>query len=161
MKFMKHIAIKVLLLIVLAATAAYSAEPGIPAPSAKDKCPVCGMFVSKYPEWIASITYKNQPPHFFDGAKDLFAFYLNPLKYAAKGKDRELKSILVKDYYSLKTFNAKKAVFVIGSDVYGPMGKELIPFEKMSDAREFLFDHKGKKILRFEEVDLGVIKSLE
>jgi len=31
------------------------------------------------------------------------------------------------------------------SDVYGPMGRELIPFEKMKDAEEFMTDHKVKK----------------
>lgn len=160
MRILKHTAIQVLMLIVLTA-AAYAAEPAIATPSAKDKCPVCGMFVSKYPEWVASITYKKHQTLYFDGAKDLFTFYLNPLKYAVKGNERELQSIQVKDYYSLKTVNAKKAFFVIGSNVYGPMGKELIPFESLKDAREFLSDHKGSKILRFGEVDPAVIKSLE
>jgi copper chaperone NosL len=161
MKLLKYSVVALLLLILLTATPLLSAEPGFPVPAARDKCPVCGMFVSKYPEWVASITYKNQPALFFDGAKDLFTYYLNPQKYAAKGNPQNIRLILVKDYYALKPINAQKALFVIGSNVYGPMGKELVPFEKMADAREFMKDHKGTKILRFEDVNLSVLNSLE
>jgi nitrous oxide reductase accessory protein NosL len=45
-----------------------------------------------------------------------------------------------------------KAYYVIGSDTYGPMGHELIPFKDLSDAKNFLKDHKGKKILKFQEI---------
>jgi copper chaperone NosL len=138
-----------------------SAEATFPAYTTKDKCPVCGMFVSKYPEWVASITFKNKQTSFFDGAKDLFIFLQNPQKYSPKTRDMEISSIMFKDYYSLKPVNAKKALFVIGSNVYGPMGKELIPFERMEDAKEFMKDHKGTKILRFGEINQAVLKSLE
>jgi nitrous oxide reductase accessory protein NosL len=33
------------------------------------------------------------------------------------------------------------ALFVIGSDVYGPMGKALISFETVNGAKEFMKDH--------------------
>ncbi|MEW6002462.1 MAG: nitrous oxide reductase accessory protein NosL [Nitrospirota bacterium] len=56
------------------------------------------------------------------------------------------------DYYSAKPVDAKKAYFVKGSDVFGPMGAELIPLETEAKAREFLKDHKGKRILSFNEV---------
>jgi nitrous oxide reductase accessory protein NosL len=41
------------------------------------------------------------------------------------------------------------------------MGRELIVLEKEGDAREFMTDHKGKRILRFEEVTREVVKSLD
>jgi nitrous oxide reductase accessory protein NosL len=34
------------------------------------------------------------------------------------------------------------AYYVLGSDIYGPMGRELIPFEKEADAKEFIKDHQ-------------------
>jgi len=70
-------------------------------------------------------------------------------------------AIQVKDYYSLKSVDGRTAFYVIGSDVYGPMGKELVPFEKQMDAQSFLRDHKGKKVLRFNEITPVVLKSLE
>ena len=65
------------------------------------------------------------------------------------------------DYYSLESIEGTRAFYVIGSDVFGPMGKELIPFGKETEAREFLKDHKGKKILRFQEITPEILKTLD
>jgi nitrous oxide reductase accessory protein NosL len=67
----------------------------------------------------------------------------------------------VTDYYGLAFVDGYKAIYVIGSDVYGPMGRELIPFEKEADAKEFMKDHKGKTLLRFKDVTMEVIKQLD
>ena len=61
----------------------------------------------------------------------------------------------------MKIIEAKNAFFVIGSEVYGPMGHELIPFVSRSDAEAFKKDHKGKRILKFEDVKPGIIKKLD
>ena len=61
----------------------------------------------------------------------------------------------------MKTIDAGSAFFVVGSDVYGPMGKELIPFISRADAEAFKKDHKGNRILRFEDIKPGVIKKLD
>ena len=38
----------------------------LPKPGTKDLCPVCGMLVSKYPNWVATIVYKDGHAHFFN-----------------------------------------------------------------------------------------------
>jgi hypothetical protein len=38
------------------------------------KCPVCGMFVYKYPKWSAKIVVAKKS-YFFDGVKDMMKFY--------------------------------------------------------------------------------------
>lgn len=148
----------VIILLVLFATtvAAFSAT----VPSSKDKCPVCGMFVAKFPDWTASITFKDNSSLFFDGAKDLFNYFHAMKKYTPTRNQASIATITVRDYYALQQIDARSAWFVSGSDVYGPMGHELIPFGKEGDAREFMRDHKGKKILRFNEVSAGVVKGL-
>ncbi|MBL0224928.1 MAG: nitrous oxide reductase accessory protein NosL [Geobacteraceae bacterium] len=150
-----------LLCLLLSFSAAFAAPATSPTPSAKDKCPVCGMFVSKYPDWVATVTFKDTTTLFFDGAKDFFTYYLNMQKYTPARKQADVSAISVNDYYTLKPVDARKAHFVIGSDVYGPMGKELVPFGKLADAHAFLKDHKGKMILRFSDVTPRVLKSLE
>ncbi len=132
-----------------------------PAPSGKEKCPVCGMFVAKYPEWVCSIVFRDSTLVYFDGPKDLLAFYLAPVKYAPARKQMDISAILVKDYYSLALIDGMQAFYVIGSNVLGPMGKELVPFAAMKDAEGFMHDHQGKKILRFGEITRGVLKGLE
>jgi copper chaperone NosL len=134
-------------------------KPVKPAP--RDRCPVCGMFVAKYSDWMAEIIFKDGTYAVFDGTKDMFKYYLNLGKYNPSKKLSEIDSIYVTDYYGLAFIDGYKAVYVMGSDVYGPMGRELIPFEKEGDAREFMKDHKGKSLLKFGEVTPEVTKQLD
>ncbi len=97
-------------------------------PSQKDKCPTCGMFVAKYPDFITGIWFKDGNYAFFDGAKDMFKYYLNLKKYNPTKKGSDIETIQVTDYYDLAPTDGFKAFYVIGSDVFGPMGRELIPF---------------------------------
>lgn len=130
-------------------------------PSKKDKCPVCGMFVYKYPDWLAEIIFKDDSVDYFDGAKDLFKYYFNLKKYRPGKNIKDIAAVYVMEYYDMELIDVRKAFFVIGSDVYGPMGHELIPFATEEDARTFMSDHKGKSILRFEEITPRVIEKLD
>jgi nitrous oxide reductase accessory protein NosL len=137
------------LLLPAAASAQGAAKP--PKPGAKDLCPVCGMLVSKYPNWVA-IVYKDGHAHHFDGAKDMFKMWFEPAKYAAGHKREDMAAIWVTDFYNLKLVDARKAWYVIGSDVLGPMGHEFVPLVTKEDADDFLKDHKGRRIVTFEQV---------
>ena len=150
-----------LIFAMLNACSAQAADKLPPAPPAKAKCPVCGMFVAKYTEWICSLSFKDGNRAYFDGPKDLFKFYLNPGRYGSARKQADVAAIQVKDYYSLASIDGREAYFVIGSDVFGPMGKELVPFAKKADAEGFLNDHGGKRLVRFGEITPALMKSLE
>ncbi|MBU0498852.1 MAG: nitrous oxide reductase accessory protein NosL [Gammaproteobacteria bacterium] len=141
-----------LLLLLLIATSLHGEEAAFPAPGKKDTCPVCGMFVALYPQWVATVVYKDGHAHHFDGAKDLFKYLHDLPKWAPGHQAGDIARIGVTEYYSLIRMDARAAWYVIGSDVLGPMGNELIPLASGEDAREFLKDHAGKRILRFEEV---------
>jgi len=131
------------------------------APPAKAKCPVCGMFVAKYPDWTASITFRDSITVYFDGPKDLFTFYLDPGRYAPAKKQADIADIRVKDYYSLAIVDGRRALYVMGSNVLGPMGKELVPFAGKEDAGGFMRDHRGVRVLRFNDITRSVLKGLE
>ena len=91
----------------------------------------------------------------------MFRYYFNVNKYNPSKKTADIEAIYVTDYYGLTQIDALKAFFVDGSNVTGPMGKELIPFEKEDDAGEFMADHAGKKLLKFDQVNAEVVKNLE
>ena len=129
--------------------------------SKTDKCPVCGMFVAKYPDFLAQIIFTDGSHALFDGAKDMFKYYFNIKKYNAAKNSADIASIYVTDYYSMMPIDSRTAWYVVGSDVFGPMGRELIPFVKEADAKEFMKDHTGKKLIRFAEVTTEVMKGLE
>jgi nitrous oxide reductase accessory protein NosL len=130
-------------------------------PSEKEKCPVCGMFVSKYPNWAGTIEFNDGTHAVFDGPKDLFTYYLNLKKYNPGKSVNAITAIRVKDYYSLAVIDGRTAYYVVGSDVYGPMGKELVPFSKLTDARGFMNDHQGKRVVRLNEITPAILASLE
>ncbi len=140
---------------------AHAGEMKPKAPSKEDKCPVCGMFVAKYPDWIVAILFKDGSYAYFDGVKDMMKYYFNMPKYNPTKTTADIDSIHVTDYYELKLIDGLKAYYVEGSDVYGPMGRELIPMEKEEDAKEFIVDHSGKAILRFNEITVDLIKTLD
>jgi len=118
------------------------------------------MFVAKYPDWTATAGFKDGTTSYYDGPKDLFSHYLDTSRYTPGKRQSDIVSLAVKEYYSLTMIDARSAVFVSGSDVYGPMGGELIPFSSVKDANSFKLDHKGKRVLRFDEITRQTIKSL-
>jgi len=126
-----------------------------------DKCPVCGMFVAKYPDFVDQIVFKDGSHAFFDGVKDMMKYYFDLPKYNPGETQADIAAILVTDYYTLKLSDGFKAWYVAGSDVYGPMGKELMPFKDEAAAKEFKVDHKGTAILSFTDITPALIKTLD
>ena len=123
------------------------------------RCPVCGMFVAKYPQWLAQINMSDGHAEFFDGVKDMLAYYFSPGQYGTAA-GITVEGVFVRDYYSQDWIDGQKAFFVLGSDVYGPMGHELIPFSGQPAAESFLKDHHGSKIYSFAEITPEIIESL-
>jgi len=120
---------------------------------AKDeKCPVCGMFVYKYPRWASQIFY-GEEHYSFDGVKDMMKYYFDNKSGITK--------ILVRDYYSQKAIDATKAFYVLGSDVYGPMGNELIAFKNEKEAKTFYLDHRGVEIINFDAITVKKVYKLD
>jgi nitrous oxide reductase accessory protein NosL len=82
-------------------------------------------------------------------------------RYNPAKKAEDIDNIMVTDYYTVSPIEARKAWYVLGSDVFGPMGNELVPMAKESDAKEFMKDHKGQRIFKFSEVTKEVMKNLD
>lgn len=138
-----------------------AAAPPEARPGPNDKCPVCGMFVAKYPEFVAGVVFRDGSRAWFDGVKDLMKFYFRPAAYQPGRQPEEITGIVVTDYYTLKQIDGRQAFYVVGSDVLGPMGRELIPLSTQEAAREFVRDHRGKDILRFQDITPAVIATLD
>ena len=155
--------IVVISLWVILATCPLAGAQDVPAAkiTPADKCPVCGMFVAKYPDFVDQIVFKDGSHAFFDGVKDMMKYYFDLPKYNPGKTQADIAAILVTDYYTLKLSDGFKAWYVVGSDVYGPMGKELMPFKDEAAAKEFKVDHKGTAILSFQGITPALIKTLD
>ncbi len=140
------------LVLLFMCTATIAAERKPVEVKKSDKCKVCGMLVAGYPNWVSQIIFSDGTYAFFDGPKDMFRYYFNMAKYNPSKKQADIDAIYVTEYYSAKLAGARKLFFVLGSDVDGPMGAELVPIESKEKATEFMKDHHGKKILKFDEI---------
>src|SRR5215470_16687305 len=115
--------------------------------SAFGYCPVCHMKVRATDDWAAEIHYKDQTKLMFESPGDMLTFYTAPDSYnvAASNKDKgNIEKILVKDYQSKQSTDARQAVFVYQSRVQGPMGADFLPFAGRNDAEKFVAENGGK-----------------
>ncbi|ACV37209.1 putative lipoprotein involved in nitrous oxide reduction [Candidatus Accumulibacter phosphatis] len=151
MTFYRWLLITLGVLMLLSGGASAAPTDKLPKPGDRDLCPVCGMLVAKYPNWIAIVVYRDGHAHFFDGAKDLFKYLGNLPRYAPGHKAADIAGIWVTEFYGLTRIDARQAFYVIGSDTLGPMGHEFVPLANRTDAEDFLKDHKGKRIVSFAQ----------
>lgn len=139
-----------LILMAFMATAAGAAEPV--KPTGKERCAVCGMMPTMFPEWITQIVFSDGTYVLFDGPKDMLKYYFHMATYT-KGKTRaDIADIFVTEYYSTELVNADEVFFITGSKVFGPMGMELVPVKGDKAAHDFSKDHHGKKMLTFDQI---------
>jgi nitrous oxide reductase accessory protein NosL len=144
-----------------AGKAALAKPVKLPVPGPRDTCPVCGMFVAPYPYWIATVLWRDGKAVHFDGAKDFFKYLLDLKKYEPGRTQADMQAFGVTDYYATGRIDAAQAYYVVGSDVLGPMGHELVPHDTQAEAKEFMGDHSGKRILRFSEVTQAILLGLD
>ncbi|MFC2968562.1 nitrous oxide reductase accessory protein NosL [Acidimangrovimonas pyrenivorans] len=138
-----------------------AAQVTLPPPGPRDTCPVCGMFVAKYPEWVTTVQYDDGKADHFDGPKDFFKYLADLEKYAPGYSLERITGMGVTEYYGLKLVDARQAIYVLGSDVLGPMGHELVPLMNDADAADFIKDHAGKKLVHFAEVTPKMLAGLD
>ena len=116
------------------------------------RCPVCGMYPARFPKWAAQIIFSDGSAHFFDSPVDLFAFLDEPARFDAEHTAADAAALYVADHRSGTWVDARKAVFVIGSSVRGPMrGPDLPAFAEPGAAQTFIAEHGGRA-LAFDEI---------
>ena len=138
---------------------ANSPEPR--APSTKDRCLVCGMLVAPHAAWVSQLQLANATTAYFDGNKCLFRYLLSRERFAPELQKETISAIFVTTYYDLGKMALEDAWFVIGSDVKGPMGHELVPFRTRNEADTFMADHSGQRIVRFADVNGEILATLK
>lgn len=143
---------------VLSPTASLALEPLQPGNS--DRCIVCGMLVDPYPDWIAAVAFTDGSVNFFDGPKDMFNFLFDLEQYRPDTTSADIREVQVTEYYTLQRQDAREVYFVTGSDVLGPMGKELVPVAGEDALKTFLIDHGHDKVMRFDGEGLSPVDPL-
>jgi copper chaperone NosL len=148
-------------LVVCLSAAAQAADNYLPQPIKQEqRCPVCGMYPAQYPKWHAQIVFKDGTQSAFDSAADMFRFLDGMALYDQKHTATDIGNIYVPDYAKGGWINARKAFFVEGSNVMGPMMSNDLPaFGSKDDAMLFI-RKSGGRVLSFEQITTAVVKGL-
>lgn len=124
------------------------------------RCPVCGMYPSRTPQWTAQIVFNDQSASSFDSPVDMFRFLNNMALFDKQHKATDIGAIYVADYGTKAWADARKAFFVHGSTARGPMNDPNLPAFATREAADAFAKAQGGKVLTFAEVTRDIIKSL-
>jgi copper chaperone NosL len=157
----------VLLTVMLAVIAAFAVAPrayaetvDLPDGSKLDlsvACPQCYMTVGASALGPAALVLADGKVIGFDSTGDLFRYILEPQKYGLDAAS--IKNVFVTEYGTKTFIDAKKALYVAGSDVAGHMGPDVVAFSKKEDAEKFMADHHGVKLAPYTEVTADDLKA--
>ena len=124
------------------------------------RCPVCGMYPYRSPQWMGQIVFNDQTASTFDSPVDMFRFLNNMVLFDKQHKPADVGAIWVADFGTKAWVDAKKAFYVIGSKALGPMNDPNLPAFATREAADAHINAQGGKVLLFGEVTREVIKSL-
>lgn len=114
------------------------------------RCEICGMRVDPRSGWRAGAD-RGAEPLTFDTPKCLFRY----------GHQRgDVDGAWVTEYYSQERRSARTLFYVLGSDLEGPMGRDLVPVAGRDEAERFRRDHHGARVLAFDEVTSDIVEDL-
>jgi nitrous oxide reductase accessory protein NosL len=122
-------------------------------------CGKCGMYPARYPRWQSQIIFNDDTMTPFDGCKCMFNFIFAMDKFDQKHSKNDIAVAWVKDFNTGKWLNAEDASYVVGSNMMGPMGKELIPFADQAAAMKF-HEGQGGTMMKYEDINPEVMKTL-
>ena len=141
-------------LVVLSVVACHKADQPLQPiePTSQTACALDGMLLLDFPGPKAQIHYADGETDFFCDTMEMFSLYLKP------EQQRRVKAIFTQDMGKTnwqaprgQWIDARKAYYIIGSDMPGSMGPTLASFARMEDAQAFSKKHGGK-VLRFDQV---------
>jgi nitrous oxide reductase accessory protein NosL len=119
--------------------------------AAQQRCELCGMRIESSSGWRAGARAADGEALAFDTPKCLFR------RHHERGA---VTDPWVIEYYSQARRPARDLFFVIGTDLEGPMGRDLVPVAGRENAERLMREHHGQRVLTFAEVTREVTASL-
>jgi copper chaperone NosL len=118
----------------------------------QDRCPVCGMFPVKHPRSAAAIRLTDGRAFYFCSNGCLLRSWYRSVDHLGVRQDK-IAAIIVQDYFSGAPLDAKKAWWVAGSDVVGPMGPALVTLAGPEEVKVFKKRHGGRVVFQIDQLD--------
>lgn len=116
------------------------------------RCKHCGMRIDEASAWRSDLVSP-------DGAVTSFDTPRCALTSWRSGKTQAA-SLRVQEYYDREWRDAADVRFVLGGDVVGPMGPDLVAVEP-SRVTKFIQDHGAERAVSLDEITLELLKSIK
>ena len=150
---------------VVAPPTPYNPASGLPLQAARPvpadvRCPVCGMYPSRSPDWAAQVIFANGDAQFFDSPLSLFMYLGDVARYSPGRSADEIVAHYVTDVPSRSWVDARSAFYVTGSTAKGPMRAGNLPAFASQDAARQFAAQRGGKVLAYADVDAALVAQL-
>lgn len=133
---------------------------GNPNPTGDDRCPMCAMRVADHPNWVGAIELAGGDTFYTCSVRCTLATSMNAETFLGV-PNTEVKRVRVPHYLEKgKWLDADTALYVVDSDVRGPMGLSLVPAANQEEAEVIVRRHKGR-VLDRKDVTMPVLKDLK
>ncbi len=126
------------------------------------RCPVCGMYPARAPDWAAQLIFSNGDAQFFDSPLSLFMYLGDVARYSPGRSADDVAAQFVTDASgpSRRWIDAKSAFYVVDSSARGPMRAGNLPaFATQQAARQFA-EQRGGDAKAFADIDTALVQRL-
>ncbi len=107
------------------------------------RCALCGMRVTRGAAFSAGATTAAAAPALFDSVKCMFRWL---------GQHADASEPWVTEHLTRSERPARDVFYVVGSDLEGPMGADLVPVDTREHAEQLRESHHGTRVVAFAEV---------
>ncbi|THF61035.1 hypothetical protein E6O51_11490 [Pseudothauera rhizosphaerae] len=135
----------------------WNPDSGLPIHAARPvpaevRCPVCGMYPARHPQWAAQIIFADGAAHFFDSPVGLFIFLEDTERYDPERKADTVAALYVTDFAAGGWIPAREARFVIDSAARGPMRVANLPAFAGVEAAAAFARANGGEVIGFADI---------
>lgn len=149
----------------------YDPASGLPPTAARPipvdaRCPVCGMFPARSPDWAAQVIFRNGDAQFFDSPLSLFMYLQDVARYSPGRSSGQIAAHYVTDASAppdgkrTPWVDALSAYYVYGSSAKGPMRAGNLPAFATRAAADAFAERRGGVVLAFGAIDAALVAEL-
>jgi hypothetical protein len=116
------------------------------------RCKNCGMRIDLASAWRTDLVAADGTVTMFDTPRCAFTSWRSGKSTVA--------TLRAQEYYDRRWRSGDELRFMIGGDVLGPMGPDLVPVDPTRQTK-FIQDHGADRALRIDEVTLDTLRLLK
>lgn len=136
--------------------ALHAARP-VPADA---RCPVCGMYPARSPDWAAQVIFANGDAQFFDTPVSLLMYLDNVARYSPGRTAQDIVARYVTDATSRGWIDADSAFYVHGSSARGPMRAGNLPAFASAAAAQQFAEQRGGVVQTLAAIDRAQVQRM-